>query len=130
MKHLPLKLKMLEAIDSVYKNTYLFDKIIKFYIVALKKYNDQTLAEVLQQIIEEKNWKAKLYQTKIKEIWLLNMGTTIASYTKELKLRRKKLFIGISSASLRQELSYSKEKIITLMNEGLGEEYITDVVIR
>ncbi len=98
--------------------------------MAFKKYNDQTLAEILRQIVEEKNWKAKLYQTKIKEIWVLNMGTTIAGYTKELRLRRKKLFIGISSAPLRQELSYSKEKIIALMNEGLGEEYITEVVIR
>lgn len=98
--------------------------------MALKKYNDAPISEVLKQLVEKNNWKSKLYQNKIKEIWVLKMGATIASYTKELRLHRKKLFISISSAPLRQELSYSKTKIIELVNGELGEEYIIDVVIR
>jgi hypothetical protein len=31
---------------------------------------------------------------------------------------------------LRQELSYGKEKIQKILNEELGEEYITEVIIR
>ena len=84
----------------------------------------------MQELIAKNNWKSKLYQNKVKEIWVLNMGNTINSYTKEIKLRGKKLFISIGSAPLRQELSYSKTKIIDIVNEGLGEEYITDVIIR
>ncbi|MEM6318809.1 MAG: DUF721 domain-containing protein [Bacteroidota bacterium] len=98
--------------------------------MALKKYNDQPISEVLQELVQQNNWKAKLYQTKVKELWVLHMGPTIAGYTKEIRLRGKKLFIGISSAPLRQELAYSKTKIIDLLNSELGEEYITDVVIR
>lgn len=98
--------------------------------MAFKKYNDQPISEVLKAMVEQNNWKSKLYQTKIKEIWVLKMGATISSYTKELKLRGKKLFIRIDSAPLRQELAFSKTKIISIMNEGLGEEYITDVIVR
>lgn len=98
--------------------------------MAFKKYNDQPISEVLQELIAKNNWKSKLYQNKVKQIWVLNMGKTITSYTKEIKLRGKKLFISIGSAPLRQELSYSKTKIIDLINEELGEEYITDVIIR
>ena len=98
--------------------------------MALKKYNDQPISEVLKEVVAQNNWKSKLYQNKVKEIWVLNMGPSISSYTKEIKLRGKKLFISIASAPLRQELSYSKTKIIDLINEGLGEEYITDVIVR
>lgn len=98
--------------------------------MAFKKYNDQPISEVLKELIAKNNWKSKLYHNKVKEIWVLNMGNTINSYTKEIKLRGKKLFISIASAPLRQELTYSKTKIIDLINEELGEEYITDVIIR
>lgn len=96
----------------------------------MKKYNDEPISEVIKQLVEKNNWKAKLFQNKIKEIWLLKMGTTISSYTSELRVRGKKLFIQISSAPLRQELTYNKSKIIDLLNEELGEEYLTDVIIR
>jgi len=98
--------------------------------MAFKKYNDQPISEVLKELVAKNNWKSKLYQNKVKKIWILNMGPSISGYTKEIKLRGKKLFISISSAPLRQELSYSKTKIIELINEGLGEEYVTDVIIR
>ena len=98
--------------------------------MALKKYNDQPISEVLKELVAKNNWKSKLYQNKVKEIWVLSMGPSISSYTREIKLSRKKLFISIASAPLRQELSYSKTKIIDLINEGLGEEYVTDVIIR
>jgi len=98
--------------------------------MALKKYNDQPIAEVLKELMVKNNWKSKIYQTKVKEIWVLKMGPSISSYTREIKLRGKKLFISISSAPLRQELAYSKTKIINLINEGLGEEYVLDVIIR
>jgi len=96
----------------------------------LKKYNDQKLSEVLKGMVDNKKWKGKLFQTKVKELWVLNMGTSINSYTTDIKLRGFKLFITISSAPLRQELSYSKDKIKNIINEGLGEEYVKDVVIR
>ncbi len=96
----------------------------------LKKYNDQKLSEVLKDLIQDKNWKAKLYQSKVKEIWILKMGSIVASHTKEIKLRRFKLIIVVNSAPLKQDLSYSKDKIKDIINEGLGEEYVKEVIIR
>ena len=43
---------------------------------------------------------------------------------------RKKLYITVDSAPLRQELSYGREKIKKVMNEELGEDYIEEVIIR
>jgi hypothetical protein len=45
-------------------------------------------------------------------------------------LSNKTLFISLSSAVLREELSYGKSKIIQMMNEALGKELITKIVLR
>lgn len=92
--------------------------------------NQVSLKEALKEMLEVYRLKAKLNQTKINAVWSKLMGSSINKYTREIKLRRNKLYITIESASLRQELSYGKEKIIKIINEELGENYIEDVIIR
>jgi len=93
--------------------------------------NDLTLKDALKAYVNEsKKFKKRLYQSKVKAHWEKSMGNSIVRYTKEIKIYRKKLFISITSAPLRQELSYGKDKIKNMMNEMLEEDYIQDVVLR
>ena len=92
--------------------------------------NQVSLKEALKEMLEVYRLKAKLNQTKINAVWSKLMGSSINKYTREIKLRRNKLYITIESASLRQELSYGKDKIIKIINEELGENYIEEVSIR
>jgi predicted nucleic acid-binding Zn ribbon protein len=96
----------------------------------MRKSNEQTLKEVLQDMVEFYKLRSKLNQTKVQQLWNSMMGQVVSNYTTEIKLRRKKLYVSISSAPLRQELSYGKEKIIKMLNEELGGDFIEDVVIR
>ena len=96
----------------------------------MKKY-EQTLGAVLKDMINDSGkMKQKLFQTKVATRWSELMGTSIATYTKEIKVHNHKLYLTVDSAPLRQELSYSKEKIITMLNAELGEEYLREVVLR
>ena len=40
------------------------------------------------------------------------------------------LYVELTSSVLREELSYGREKIIRLLNDELGREVVTDVVLR
>ena len=95
-----------------------------------KQHNEMTLKEALKAMIEHYRLKGKLNQNRIKSLWAQMMGPSIAGYTKEIRLHRNKLYLTIESASLRQELTYGKDKIRKMLNEELGEEYIQEVVIR
>jgi predicted nucleic acid-binding Zn ribbon protein len=57
------------------------------------------------------------------------MGRTIATYTRDIRMKDNVLYVTIESASLRAELQFGREKIKTIMNEEIGEEYIKEVVI-
>ena len=81
-------------------------------------------------MVETYRLKARLNQTRVQNLWETVMGKTIAGYTREIKVRKNKLYLTIESAPLKQELSLSKPKIIRMLNEELGENFIEDVIIR
>ena len=94
------------------------------------KKNDLSLKEAMQEMISQFRLKSQLEETKIKMHWEKLMGRTIATYTSSIYLRKSVLYVTIRSASLKQELTFSREKIRKLLNEEFGEELIQDVVIR
>ena len=92
--------------------------------------NQHSLKDVLKDMVDTMKWKEHLNETKIREVWKEKMGTTINQYTKDMIFRKGKLYISLTSASLKHELSYEKEKILGMMNGELGGKYVTEVVIR
>jgi len=67
---------------------------------------------------------------EIVEVWEKLMGKTIAKYTEKIQIINRTLFITTSVAPLKNELLYQKEKIIQRVNEALGENVISEVVIQ
>ena len=95
----------------------------------MKKTNDQPLSEVLQQMVHVFRLKPNLYKTKIENLWAERMGKSIATYTRDIKIKDNVLFVTIESASLRNELHFGREKIRAMFNEELGEDFLKEVVI-
>jgi len=57
------------------------------------------------------------------------MGQGVVNYTTSVRLRNKTLVVQLSSSVLREELSYGKEKIIKMLNEKLGEQVISKLML-
>lgn len=91
---------------------------------------ERKIGDVLKGMVDNLHWKDKLNETKIRQTWKDKMGTTINHHTRDIKFRNEKLFLTIESSSLKQELSYEKDKIRQMMNSALGGNYIQSVVIR
>ncbi|HHM21437.1 MAG TPA: DUF721 domain-containing protein [Bacteroidetes bacterium] len=91
---------------------------------------EQRLSDVLKEMVDSLKWKNKLNETKIRQIWMEKMGTTINHHTKDIRLRKDKLYILIESSSLKQELSYEREKIKDMMNRELGSDCLKEVIVR
>ena len=58
------------------------------------------------------------------------MGNGVNNYTKTILLKGSTLYVELTSAVLREELSYGKQKIIKMINEELQQEVLKDVVLR
>jgi hypothetical protein len=58
------------------------------------------------------------------------MGPGVMSYTQSIALRGSTLTVVLTSSVLRSELSMGKQKIISMMNEGLGKNLIEHMYLR
>ena len=90
----------------------------------MTKKNEQTLKQVLDLFLGSQKIKDKYLLVRIQEAWRQHLGPTINSYTSEVSFRKGILTVHISSAPLRQELLFGKDKLIALINEALQDEVI------
>lgn len=90
------------------------------------KHDEHSLRDLLQRFAAQKPFKDKLFDKKIEEKWL-GLYQKIATYTTRVQFREGTLTIWLSSAPLRQELKYHKEKIINQLNDALQESVIKQI---
>lgn len=92
--------------------------------------NDSSVGDVLKHIIEANKLQPGIDQIAVKEAWISLMGNGVNSYTKDVTLRKNMLYVELTSAVLRQELSYGKEKIIRMINEEFRRDIVKEIVFR
>tara|TARA_X000000368_G_C22394863_1_gene434892 strand:- start:193 stop:486 length:294 start_codon:yes stop_codon:yes gene_type:complete len=88
------------------------------------------IKSILNNIIDNSSLKVGLNNVKIQSVWKKMMGSNINSYTSDISLKKRTLYVKLSSSVLREELSYGKEKIIKILNEEFGEVIIDKIVLR
>jgi len=95
-----------------------------------KRENDSfSIEDLMKSFIKENNLSKGMQKIKAEETWNKMMGPGVATHTSSVKLQNKTLIIQLTSSVLREELSYGKEKIIKMMNEEIGEDIISKLML-
>lgn len=94
----------------------------------MKKSNAAPLGDLVRQICREQGLETPLNEYRLVQSWNEVLGPTIASYTKNLFIRNRKLYVQLSSSVLRQELMMNRKRLIASLNEQVGAEVITDII--
>ena len=92
--------------------------------------NESTIGFILKEIITANKLQPGMDQIDVKEAWKSLMGNGVNCYTKNLILKGSTLYVELTSAVLREELSYGKDKIIKMINEELSRDIIKEIVLR
>ncbi|MGH1335282.1 MAG: DUF721 domain-containing protein [Aureispira sp.] len=92
-----------------------------------RRTNDAPVGNILLKMLKAYGIEDKYHEARAKQVWFETMGPSIGQYTQNIYVRNRKLYITISSATLRQEIAFSKEKIKRFINEGIGQEFIQSV---
>ncbi|WP_353083572.1 DUF721 domain-containing protein [Flavobacterium sp.] len=92
--------------------------------------NESSISEVLQQFIQQNKLETGMDKIDVEKAWKDLMGNGVNSYTQEVILKGTTLYVKLTSAVLREELSYGKQKIIAMINEELKKEVVKEVVLR
>ncbi len=96
-----------------------------------KRLNDHnSLGDVLKEFIQTNNLQKGMDKIDVRDAWASLMGNGVNNYTRNIMLKNEVLYVELTSAVLREELSYGKEKIVKMINEELGREVVKDVILR
>ena len=96
----------------------------------MRRSNEQSIKEVINELIEGNHMKVKLAEVTVINNWENLVGKLIAKQTDKIYFSKGKLIIHIASAPLRNELNYTRSKIVQIVNDFARLKLIEDVVVR
>lgn len=96
-----------------------------------KRFNEEhSMQDILKEFIQVNKLNNGMDKVDVEQAWKNLMGNGVNNYTEEVLLKRDTLYVKLSSAVLRNELSYGKDKIIKMINEEMGKEIIKNLILR
>lgn len=95
----------------------------------MKKSNEQDIGSALKDFFRSYRIDSKVKEIQIAEVWEKVMGTTMARYTQDIRLKNGILQIRVGSAPLKNELIYNMGEMINRLNEEFGEVVIKEIKI-
>lgn len=88
-----------------------------------------TMRAALGDFVRKNKLDKGMDKVDVSKAWFA-LNPAFETYTTSLRFDRDTLFVNLSSSVFREELSYGKEKIRTMINEELGREVVKKIVLR
>ena len=87
------------------------------------------LGDLIKEFYEQHRGAEYLDEVKVIESWPKVVGPFIATHTIDLSIKDGRLFVRVDSDALRSELSYSKSLLIKNLNEVVGKDVVSELVL-
>jgi len=89
----------------------------------------RTVGELVREFYELHKGPDYVDELKVINSWKKVVGPFIASHTIDLAIRNHVLYVRVDSDALRSELSYSKSLLLKNLNDLIGKEVISEIVL-
>lgn len=90
--------------------------------------NEENINDVWLKLIKSYGLARNYEEYQITQAYHKLMGKAISKYTDDLFYKEHRLYVRLTNAVIREELSMGKTKFIEMINKELGEELVLDVV--
>jgi hypothetical protein len=90
--------------------------------------NEEKINDVWVKLIKSYGLARNYEEYQISQAYNKMMGSAISKYTEDLYYKDHRLYVKLTNAVIREELSMGKTKFIEMINQELGEELVLDVV--
>lgn len=96
----------------------------------MKRRESDSIGNLLRKYLRSEGLETPLNEQRLINAWPEIMGTLVSNYTDQLYIKNSVLFVKVSSAPLRQELSMRCAILVQKLNKKAGAPVITDIVFR
>lgn len=90
----------------------------------------ESVGTLVMRLLRNEGLETPLNERRLVNSWTQVLGPDIAAYTKSVHIRNQVLYVELASSVLRQELLSGKRRLIQCLNDSVGAQVITDIVMR
>ena len=94
----------------------------------MKGPHEYTLQDLLRNVYEQNDMTDAVNQNAVIDAYNEVVGDMIAQLSRNFKLKKGVLHVQLSSAALRQEMSFRKESLLAKINEKITGFELKDIV--
>ena len=95
-----------------------------------RNYKLKPIKNIIESFVEQDSISDGIFNIKIQKAWENAVKKKILDYTKEIYVKGDILYIKVSNPILKQEILYSRQKVINLINEELEKDLIKKIVLK
>lgn len=92
--------------------------------------NNHKIGDVIRTLMKNPKLEKKLDKLDALDAWKEIVGKQICNYINDQKIYKGVLYVKLRSSVIRNELSYKKSEIVLQINQKVGKEIITDIVLK
>lgn len=96
----------------------------------MRKSNLIKVGDAIDQFLKQEKLDVKISRFTVKNSWADIVGEHIANNTLDISFNDTVMFLTLKSATLKQELSFNKQQIITNINRFCGSKLINEIVFK
>ena len=98
--------------------------------MAKRDSNNEKMNEVFKKLIHSYGMTSQFNEFEVVQAFSEIMGPVIMKKVSNAYVYQYKLYIEITSAPLKQELSMEKSKLNKMINKELGQDYLKGIIIK
>ena len=92
--------------------------------------NTNNVGDIIRRLMKNPKLADRLDELDALEVWKELIGKQLQNYIAEARMIKGSLLIKVTSAPLRNELSYKKTDLIKQINTKLGKEVVKEIVLK
>lgn len=96
----------------------------------MKQVNAQVIGSILDDFFEQNPALAdKLAETRLVDSWNTVLGSSVSRFTDKLYIRKRTLYVKLTSSILKSELMLCREQMIYKLNTHAGRNVIDNIIL-
>jgi len=96
----------------------------------MKRIDTQQICSILDDFFEENPILAdKLAETRLVDSWTTVLGSSVSRFTDNLYIRKRVLYVRLTSSVLKSELMLCREQMIDKLNNQAGRNVIDNIIL-
>ena len=92
--------------------------------------NNRKIGDIISKLMKNPKLSERLDHLDAIDIWEEIIGPPLLKYITDQRINKGVLYIKLKSSVVRNDLIYKKTEFITKINQEIGKELITDIVLK